>query len=174
MSKQYRGLTLLEVLVVAAILALMLPVATPARRRAAMMKDCENNLRQLGAYTTIYVARYGSGREYPPAPGYGFLDTLRRVPDEQTAIAAGQHGLFVCRVTGNPPSPTNLDYRQPNWPVGGQPSYGRRPIACDRTNNHDVNGTEDMNVLLLDGTVIRANPGSSEWNTAVQYTTDQK
>lgn len=174
MSKRDRGLTLVEVLIVVVVIAIlammMCPPGIGRARLSARKKDCENNLRQLGRYTAMYVARFGSDREYPPASGCGFLDTLRRVPDEQAAIAAGQHGLFVCRVTGNAPSATRLDYRQPNWAVGGQPSDWRRPIACDRTNNHDVNGMEDMNVLLFDGTVIRANPGSPEWNDALRWT----
>lgn len=173
MSKRNGGLTLLEVLVVVAmiaILAMMLPCATPSRRLEAKKRDCLNNLRQLGVYVAVYVSKYGSDREYPPAPGCGFLDTLRRVPDERTALASAQHGLFVCKVYGSAPGPNTLDYRQPNWSVVQRLDLAKRPIACDRTNNHDVNAEGDMNVLLLDGSVIRAEAGSSEWNEALLYT----
>ena len=107
--------------------------------------------------------------------GQGFFNTLRNIPNATQAIARGNDGLFVCKVYGTAPSPTAVDYRQPGPGLpGGRVSDGltqpQWPIGCDRTNNHDVNAQDDMNIVYFAGSVSAANPGSPEWTMAVNYT----
>ncbi len=177
-AKREGGFTLIELLVVIAIIgvlaALLLP-ALAAARKSAKKRDCTNNLRQLGTYIALYVDHYGQGRSYPPAGAVAFFNTLRNIPSAATSIAMGTHGLFVCKVYGTAPSPTAIDYREPGPGLpGGRVSDGTTqpqwPIACDRTNNHDINGQDDMNILYFSGSVIAANPGSAEWTVATNYT----
>ena len=156
-------------------LAVVLLPALSAARLSAKKRDCTNNLRQLGTYTIMYVTRYGSDRHYPPAAGEGFFNTLRNTPNASQAIARGSDGLFVCKAHGTRPSSTALDYREPGSGLPGrrvsdaltQPQW---PIACDRTNNHSVDGTDDINILFFSGSVSAAPSGSPEWNIAIEYT----
>ena len=173
-----RGFTLIELLVVIAIIgvlaALLLP-ALAAARKSAKKRDCTNNLRQLGTYVHMYTDHYGSNASYPPAAGQGFFNTLRNTPTPVRSIAGNTHGLFVCKTYGTAPSPTALDYRQPGPGLpGGRVSDGRTqpswPIACDRTNNHDINAQDDMNILYFSCTVAAGNTGTPEWTMAVNYT----
>ncbi len=173
-----RGFTLIELLVVIAIIGILAAILLPALQRArkqAMKTDCKNNLVELGRYVTMYQDKFGGGRSYPPAAGQTFLNTLRNTPTTTTSIARGNDGLFVCRLTGNAPSPTNVDYRQPGAGIPGgrvsdsftQPMW---PIVCDRPQNHDISSQDDMNILTFCGSVIGANPGSPEWTMAMNYT----
>jgi prepilin-type N-terminal cleavage/methylation domain-containing protein len=62
-----RGLTLIELVVVAAVLALLAAIALPAAmlaREAARRTACANHFRQVGLATAGYVAAFGC---YPPS-----------------------------------------------------------------------------------------------------------
>jgi len=68
-----------------------------------------------------------------------------------------------------------LDYREPGpgFPGGRLTDCldPRWPIGCDRIDNHSrADGTDDMNVLYVDGTVSSVTADSPEWKVALQYT----
>ncbi len=71
---------------------------TPARN-SAKVRDCMNNLRQLGTYTVMYTGKYGSDR-YWPGPGIKILTDLFNLPTKETAICAGNYGLLLCKASG--------------------------------------------------------------------------
>lgn len=178
MEKRNQGLTLLELLVVVAVISLLFALAVPVWSRScrdARKRDCIGNFRQLGTYVVMYVTKYGSDRFYPPAAGEGFWNTLRNIPSPTKAMSRGNDGLFICKVLGTRPSPTALDYREPGpgMPFGRladgltQPQW---PIGCDRPTNHDPSGQDDINVLYFSGSVSAATFGSPEWTTAMNYT----
>ncbi|GEM_PF-2900100 len=159
---------------VCAVAVMLLPALSKARV-SAKKRDCTNNLRQLATYTIMYVSRYGNDRHYPPAAGEGFFNTLRNTPSATQAIARGNDGLFVCKVYGTSPSPRALDYREPGsgFPhqrVSDGYTQPQWPIACDRTNNHSLDGTDDINILFFSGSVTAEPAGSPEWNIAIEYT----
>ncbi len=118
----------------------------------------------------MYVSTYGSDRQYPPAEGEGFWNTLRNAPTPGQAIARGNDGLFVCKVLRTKPSPTALDYQEPIRPVVDGLTQPQWPIACDRPTNHDPSGMDDVNIMFFSGSVTTAGYGSPEWNIAINYT----
>ncbi len=177
MEKRNRGFTLLELLVIIAVISVLVALLVPAlsrSRKSAKKRDCTGNLRQLGTYVVMYVSKYGSDREYPPAAGARFWNTLRNVPSPARALLRGSDGLFVCKVLRRMPTPTALDYLEPRGQVADDLTQPQWPIACDRPTNHDPAGQDDINVLYFSGSVSAASFGSPEWDTAVLYTTDPK
>lgn len=69
MVKTRRGWTLIELLIVIAIIALLINLAVPAvqsSRATARRADCQNNLRQIGIATNVFVS---SHRHFPTAGG---------------------------------------------------------------------------------------------------------
>ncbi len=172
-SGRVRGLTLVEVLVAILLLGILAALflgSMPVNQHRARKRDCMSTLREISLCVNAYVSRYGSSRDFPPAPGHGFFDTLGQVPDEQTAITRGKSGLYWCRAVSPMPGARKRDYCEPIGPIGGADFPGNRPIVRDHITNHDPSGQDDMNILLFNGSVITANPGSPEWNEAVLWT----
>ena len=61
MEMRNRGLTLLELLVVVAVISVLFALAVPVwsrSRRDAQKRDCIGNLRQLGTYVVMYVSKF--------------------------------------------------------------------------------------------------------------------
>lgn len=161
-------------------------IAHNARARREQQKaGCEAHLKQLGVLIYMWAHRFTSSAgtypsstypDYKRAVGREALDALRTYPTRDSSLTRGDDSLFVCPVRGTEPDPRALDYRapSPSFPGGypqiiSDPSW---PVFCDRPTNHDPDGQDDMNILLISGEVIRARCGSPEWNTAMQYTQD--
>lgn len=191
-------------LMVAGILAALMLPALAAARKQSKKSDCRNNLKQLANYVVLYVSRYGGDRDYPttvtiggsgapvPAarPNGPFWAWLYRNPSATQAVARrpGDDAIFVCKVTGNQPTVTALEYTCPRfdgkWPEPpnapifprGQLSEavrGDAPIAGDLVFSDDSpiqpnHGgqpnapNDDWNVLCFDGHVEAVVPGSAK------------
>ncbi len=171
-------MTLLGLLTSVAVLSLLFAIATAAlsvARKSSHKRDCVNHLRQLGTYVVLYATKFGSARDYPPAPGHGFYETLSRVPTPGAALTRGDDSMASCPVLRRATHPSVIDYREPGPGLPGgrlrdgltQPQW---PIACDRPTNHDPSGQDDINIMFLSGSVSPACYGSPEWTTAMNYT----
>lgn len=131
--RAWAGLALGEYLVLLVTVALLVAFTTPIRLRAAdqnSLRDCKNNLKQLGIYLTLYVSRYGSDRYYPttaapggsgaavPAgPNGAFWSHLYRLPQAKNAVSLrpGDDGLYFCPCGAAKKSETALEYTAPKF-----------------------------------------------------------
>lgn len=126
------------------IVVVMIPPSRAARRLSDK-SSCKSNLKHLGNLISIYVMRYGSGREFPGAMAHGggglpvplgpngtFWSCLYCVPSPALAVSRrpGSDQLYECPVYGgrNHGSVTTLEYTGPafgaTWPAGVGPSSG--------------------------------------------------
>ncbi len=186
-----RSIRLRDLLALVAVISILgsIWIARIARARRVEQRkvECASHLRALGGCIRKWGSQWCSSVFcYPPtgvppysrAAGRQFLDALRTYPTQQTSMCGQNDDLFVCEVLGTSPGPKTLDYRVPSPATipGGEVQDGlwqaSWPIACDRPTNHSPGGDDDINVLLFSGAVIRARPGSPEWNTAMSYTQD--
>jgi hypothetical protein len=152
---------------VAGILILVLAVLAAAyavhccleRRHSRNLKDCSNNLMQIGEAISIYESRH---QAYPPGTSTDFFDNLRKgVPD------VAREDLFVCKAWGrSDPGPGITNYRGPAQPIDGK-TPPTRPLAGDKTTNHRQN--EAILVLYMDGHVGIVSPGTFEWTEAEKW-----
>lgn len=128
-------------------------------RDGAKARDCTNNLRQLGTYIVMYVSKYGSDRYYP-GPGVKTLTALFNLPTKETAIAAGNYGLLLCKVAGSTwddahekalraDDPACCDYECIDQKISDGLTQPQWPIAWDKKPHPD--GTR--NVLFFSGSV---------------------
>ncbi|MDQ7780917.1 MAG: DUF1559 domain-containing protein [Planctomycetota bacterium] len=167
-----RAFTLLELLVVIAIIsilaALLIPVLAAARK-TARKRTCTNNLKQIGLMVHIYVAKFGSGRYYPPASGHSWVGTMRNVPTSSQAVLGGQPAIWVCDARGTFITSTSCDYRYPTPPptrVITDQTPAHVPLMADTVSNHDLETmNDDVNVLLGDGSVRTITPQDALWTT---------
>jgi type II secretory pathway pseudopilin PulG len=156
------------VAIIAILAAILIPVLSAARH-AAKKKDCANNLRQLGNLVSIYVQRMGSDKHWPPAMGFNYLSTLRNFPSPSASVAAGHDALFTCAARGTFITSTASDYRFPPAPptrIIDERSPQSDPQLADTVSNHDLlQSSDDINVLLIDGSVHQATPGQALWSS---------
>ncbi|MBI3272384.1 MAG: hypothetical protein HYZ53_25555 [Planctomycetes bacterium] len=113
-------------------------------RATVQEAHCWNNQSQLSFLITLYVSRYGSGRQYPGNVSVGgsgapvpsgpngiFWAHLYRVPNHFEAVSQrpGNDGLYACTpVDSHAFSTTTLDYSAPNfsatWTTSGTNGSG--------------------------------------------------
>lgn len=164
MSCQRRVEAIVAIVLLVGIVA-FLAISFKCAQQCARKAECMNNLRWIGLYVELYVAKYGNGCWWPPANGYSYLETLRRVPDNERAVAHRDDKIFFCPVLRQRASPKrNVDYLQRvRWRRITKESSASEPQCSDFSTNHNVAGDDDIHVLLIDGSVIRATPGSEMW-----------
>ncbi|MCG3148653.1 MAG: hypothetical protein PCFJNLEI_02098 [Verrucomicrobiae bacterium] len=118
------GFTLVELLVVTAIIAVLLTLLFPALRKARDKADtqlCRNNLRQLGTIAAIYNGDF-NGRLPSAGPGY-YRYWMAHFRVYLAEVRGGYWGLtnLTLNPLENPPASKgiSLDFRTPNSPANG-------------------------------------------------------
>lgn len=187
------GIGCFIVVVIVGILAALLIPALSDVRRTAKATDCKNNLKQLSIYLMTYTARYGGDRDYPPAPPYGFHETLWSVPETGGAVASrpGDNSLFLCKSYAGASRRSNaaLDYTSPDLTNTRLFPGGRLTdrvhfatmisgdIAEEDTPNHGGSAgapTFRYNVMRFDGSVGAVEPGSPDEREYFDSTTGKR
>lgn len=128
-------------------------------RAKVKVKDCGNNLRQLGTYTIMYVSRYGGDRHYS-GPGVKLLTDLFNLPTPKDSIARGGYSLLLCKANDETwddaretalrkDDPGCTSYECIDTTISDATTQPDWPIAWDRKPHPD--GTR--NVLYFSGSV---------------------
>lgn len=172
MDRRHAAFTLAQLLTVIAVISALFALLVPAlarARKSALERDCNNHLRQVDSFITMYVTRGGAGGGYPPARGMGYFETLTSVPTPSRAVAGGCETLFCCMVLRREHLPV-MDFREPIERLSPTATPAGRPVLCDRPTNHDPGGEDDINVLYFSGCVTAVSAGSPEWNEALRWT----
>lgn len=168
-TRDRRALTLIDIVVLIVVLALgamLLLPALSAARHSARKRGCIGNLRSLGMLLTLYVEKFGSNTESPPADGVATIfSTLRGIPDSATAVTSGNEKLYTCDALGTTmpsrgTSSVGIDYASYDGTAPGHVYPGARltetapstlVIAADPQENHG--GHDDGNFLYFQGNV---------------------
>lgn len=126
------------------------------KKKVLADRDCVNNLKQLGVYIILWVAKYGEEHKYP-GPGMKLITDLFNYPDQKRAIAANAYGLLHCKRSGDKKptaalvaaeDPACISYECTADQLDDTCSPAK-PIVWDKKPFHDGM----RNVLMFDGSV---------------------
>jgi type II secretory pathway pseudopilin PulG len=153
-----RGLTLLEVIVIVAVIAilaaLLLPAVTPGLGEGHRI-GCAGNLRQLYQLGVVYSSTHKG--QWPDAKGENlWLSFTRTTPP---LLEPDQIEVLGCPVLREDPSPGQTDYFGPWQPASSLEQTGI--LGGDKRGNHGVE--HGGNLLYKDGSVIEIAQSDPRW-----------
>ena len=159
-----RGLTLLEIAVVAVIFALLVAILLPAIARpikGGAHGNCGANLSQMVKAMYNYSISCEPIGSFPREPlGGKWWLVLHKSGD------IDDPRVFMCPVRAQV-TPISMDYRGPATNPNGE--VANHVIGCDRSQNH---AEGPLNYVEKSGEVHRTPLDSDKWRTAQQQTRD--
>ena len=159
-----RGLTLLEVTVIIAILLVLvfsfLPAITRACRDGHGVLNCADNLSQLWKVQNIYMQQYGGAQKrYCDRTGGAFWTYMSQLP--KPLIDSTMVEIYACPFKGVPPGANATDYM---GPAGDVKTYQADDlVGADKPDNHGKGGSGGGNVLRKSGDVQMLSGGDPVW-----------
>jgi type II secretory pathway pseudopilin PulG len=128
-----RGITLLEVVVIVAVVGIMAAIFLPLDRTAGAGRQrlaCANHLKQLHAMGHIYASLH-RGR-WPEETGAAFWTTFQRM--NPPLLESDLNEIYFCPILAQPGDLGQTDYRGPASNVN--PGTADDPIGADKIGNH--------------------------------------